>query len=75
MCSLFGTQSLIKDIISGIFILVDDQFNVGDTVKIGAHTGRVKAVSLRLTILEDKEGDVIYIPNSKINSVVVLKKE
>ncbi|MCS6956733.1 MAG: mechanosensitive ion channel family protein [Patescibacteria group bacterium] len=70
----FGAQSLAKDIISGFFIIFDNQFEVGDYVKIGSLKGKVKKITLRQTILKDEEGNIIIIPNSQINSVVKIKK-
>ncbi|MDO8497816.1 MAG: mechanosensitive ion channel [bacterium] len=66
----FGSQTLIKDLISGFFIILEDQFNLGDEVKIGTFEGRVERITLRLTVLRDKGGNLIYIPNSQINSVI-----
>lgn len=70
----FGSQTLIKDLISGFFILIEDQFNVGDYVKIGNFEGEVYKLTIRLTVLKDKEGNLIYIPNSQIVNVVRIKK-
>jgi len=64
-----GAQSLFKDIINGIFILVENQFNVGDTVKIASLTGTVEDLSLRLTTLRDGDGTLYFIPNSQIATV------
>lgn len=68
----FGSQSIIKDVISGVFIVLDDIYNVGDRVKIGSETGNVEKITLRMTILKDEKGNVVYIPNSQINAVVRL---
>lgn len=70
----FGAQTFIKDLISGFFILFEDQFNVGDRVKIGNFEGEVYRVTLRLTVLKDSKGNLIFIPNSQITTVVRLKK-
>ncbi len=70
----FGAQTLVKDIIAGFFIIAEDQFNVGDRVKIGNLEGEVYQVTLRLTILKDKKENLIYIPNSQISSVIKLKE-
>ena len=64
-----GAQSLVKDFITGIFILFEDQFGVGDEIVIGDKTGIVQAITLRTTILKDKNGDVHIIPNSEIKIV------
>lgn len=65
----FGSQSLVKDFISGIFIILEDQYNVGDTIKVGSYEGVVKKITIRLTIIKDKDGNRVYIPNSKIDIV------
>ena len=66
----FGTQSLIKDFVSGLFILIENQYNVGDRVKIGTFEGEVKKITIRSTILEDNEGRIIYLPNGTITTVI-----
>ncbi len=66
----FGAQTLVKDVICGFFIIVEDQFGVGDKVKIANIEGTVQNVTLRLTILKDKNGHLVYIPNSQISTVV-----
>lgn len=70
-----GAQSLFKDIINGIFILIENQYNVGDTVKIASLTGTVEDLSLRLTTLRDGDGTVYYIPNSQIATVSNLSRD
>jgi len=70
-----GAQSLFKDIINGIFILVENQYNVGDTVKIASLTGNVEDLTLRLTTLRDGDGTVYYIPNSQIATVSNLSRD
>lgn len=70
----FGSQSLVKDIISGFFIIFEDQFNVGDNVKIGDFEGEVVKITLRLTVLKDKTNNRIFIPNSKIETLVRFKQ-
>jgi small conductance mechanosensitive channel len=64
-----GAQSLFKDMLNGIFILVENQYNVGDTVKIASLTGTVEDLSLRLTTLRDGDGTLYMIPNSQIATV------
>ena len=54
----FGAQSLVKDFLSGIFMIVEDQFGVGDIVDVGEASGLVEGVSLRTTRLRDVEGTV-----------------
>tara|TARA_B100000959_G_scaffold226624_1_gene241274 strand:+ start:19156 stop:20295 length:1140 start_codon:yes stop_codon:yes gene_type:complete len=65
----FGAQSLVADFIAGIFIVVEDQYGVGDYVDVGAASGTVERVSLRTTILRDVEGVVWVIPNGEIRRV------
>ena len=62
----FGAQSLIKDLINGLFILMENQFGIGDVVKIGDVSGLVEEINLRRTILRDLDGVVHYIPNGEI---------
>jgi small-conductance mechanosensitive channel len=64
-----GAQSIFKDVLNGIFILVENQYNVGDQVKIAALTGSVEDLSLRLTTLRDGDGTLYFIPNSQIATV------
>lgn len=66
----FGSQTLIKDLLSGIFIITEDQFNIGDMVKIGDHIGKVEKFTLRITVLRNNENNLIYIPNSQILTVI-----
>ncbi len=68
----FGAQTFIKDLISGVFIILEDQFHIGDKIKVADYEGEVENISLRLTVLKDKKGNVVYIPNSEIKSVVRL---
>ncbi len=62
----FGAQSLVKDFVSGFFILVEDQYGVGDTVDLGEATGTVEAVGLRVTTLRDVNGTVWYVRNGEV---------
>ncbi len=62
----FGAQSLVKDFLSGIFMIFEDQYGVGDVVDIGEATGTVEAVSLRVTRLRDVNGTVWYVRNGEI---------
>jgi small-conductance mechanosensitive channel len=62
----FGAQSLVKDFLAGIFILVEDQYGVGDVVDVGEASGTIEAVSLRTTRLRDVNGTVWHVPNGQI---------
>jgi len=70
----FGAQSLVKDVISGFFILFEDQFGVGDVAKIGDFTGVVERMTLRATVLRNLEGQVYVVPNGNIQNVIVMTK-
>ena len=64
-----GAQSLFKDVLNGIFILLENQYNVGDSVRIAGLAGTVEDLTLRVTTLRDADGAVHYIPNSQIATV------
>lgn len=59
----FGAQYLIRDIIGGLFVIIEDQYNVGDVVKISGIAGVVEEINLRRTVLRDLDGIVHFIPN------------
>ena len=63
----FGAQSLVKDFISGLFILMENQYAVGDVVKIAGVTGIVEQMNLRRTVLRDLDGIVHSVPNGEIS--------
>src|SRR5204863_6616750 len=71
----FGAQSLVKDVISGFFILFEDQFSVGDVVGLGDFSGVVERMTLRATVLRNLEGQVHVVPNGNIPHVTVMTKE
>ncbi|WP_329044119.1 mechanosensitive ion channel family protein [Amycolatopsis sp. NBC_01488] len=62
----FGAQNLVKDFLSGIFMMVEDQYGVGDVVDVGAASGTVESVGLRITTLRDLKGTVWYVRNGEI---------
>ncbi|SCL41750.1 small conductance mechanosensitive channel [Micromonospora pallida] len=62
----FGAQSLVKDLIAGLFMLLEDQYGVGDTVDVGEATGVVESVGLRVTTVRDARGVLWYIRNGEI---------
>ena len=66
----FGAQSLVKDIISGFFIIFEDQFSVGDYVQIGTAVGTVEEIGLRTTKVSAYGGEIYIIPNGNITEVV-----
>ena len=65
----FGAQNLVRDFLSGIFMLVEDQYGVGDIIDAGEASGTVEAVSLRTTRLRDIHGVVWHIPNGQIQRI------
>jgi small conductance mechanosensitive channel len=65
----FGSQSLVRDFLSGIFMLVEDQYGVGDVIDTGEATGTVEAVSLRSTRLRSVDGVMWHVPNGEIRRV------
>ncbi|MET3575884.1 mechanosensitive ion channel family protein [Bhargavaea ullalensis] len=66
----FGAQSLVKDIITGFFVIFEDQFSVGDYVKIGEAVGTVEEIGLRTTKIKTYTGELYIIPNGSITEVV-----
>ena len=62
----FGAQSLVRDFLAGLFIVVEDQFGVGDFVDLGSATGVVESIGLRVTQVRDSEGTVWYVRNGEI---------
>jgi moderate conductance mechanosensitive channel len=71
----FGAQNLIKDWLSGFFILLENQYSVDDVIKVGEHSGTVERLELRRTVLRNLEGSVIVIPNGEVRTVTNLTKE
>lgn len=70
----FGAQSLVKDIISGFFILAENQIRVGDVVKIGEFEGNVEEIKVRTVILRDPAGNVHVIPNGRVEEITNMSK-
>ncbi|WP_285500514.1 mechanosensitive ion channel family protein [Actinokineospora sp. NBRC 105648] len=62
----FGAQNLVKDFLSGIFMMLEDQYGVGDVVDVGPASGTIEAVGLRVTTLRDVNGTVWYVRNGEI---------
>jgi small-conductance mechanosensitive channel len=65
----FGAQSLIRDFLTGVFMILEDQYGVGDVVDAGQATGTVEDVGLRVTKLRDENGVLWYIPNGSIQRI------
>lgn len=62
----FGAQTVVRDFLAGLFIVVEDQFGVGDTVDLGSATGVVESIRLRVTQVRDGEGTIWYVRNGEI---------
>ena len=71
----FGAQHLVRDLINGFFTIVEDQYVVGETVRIGAVVGRVEHLTLRRTVIRDIQGAVVTIPNGEISQVANLSRD
>jgi len=71
----FGAQNLVRDFINGFFIVFEDQFGVGDTIRSNNITGRVENITLRRTVVRDQFGALVTIPNSDISTVANLSRD
>ncbi len=65
----FGAQSVVEDLLRGMFMLAEDQFGVGDRIDVGAVNGYVERVTLRTTVIRDSQGTLWHVPNSEIDRV------
>lgn len=70
----FGAQSLVKDYFSGFFLLLENQIRQGDVVKLGEHAGLVEELTLRYVRLRDYDGNVHFVPNGEIHTVVNMSR-
>lgn len=68
----FGAQSLIKDFTSGLFIIIDNQYRVGDIVKLDEVAGKVEAITIRTTVLRGLDGTLYHVPNGSITATANL---
>ncbi len=71
----FGAQTLVRDTLNGLFILIENQYGIGDIVSVAGVTGRVEEVNLRRTVLRDIDGTVHSVPNSEIHVASNLTRE
>jgi small conductance mechanosensitive channel len=71
----FGAQHVVRDFINGFFTVLEDQYVVGDIVRIGDVVGRVEHMTLRRTVLRDPQGAVVTIPNGEITKVANLSRD
>lgn len=65
----FGAQNMIKDFLSGLFIIVENQYRIGDVIEVGEYSGLVEHITMRMTTLRGMDGSVYFIPNGQIPSV------
>jgi small conductance mechanosensitive channel len=70
-----GTQSVVRDVVAGCYIVLEDQYVIGDTVQIGETLGRVEQLSLRRTVVRDSRGAQVTISNGEIRSVANLSRD
>jgi len=71
----FGAQNVVRDVLSGFFIVLEDQFVVGDTVQIGETAGRVEHLTLRRTVVRDQRGAMVTIANGEIRAMANLSRD
>ena len=71
----FGAQSLVKDFVAGLFILIENQYGVGDKVKIGNFEGDVIKITMRSTVLRDNKNNIYYISNGLIKDVINMSQQ
>ena len=71
----FASQNLVRDVINGFFIILEDQYGVGDVIRVGDLAGAVERMNLRLTVLRDLEGKVHFVPNGQIDHVTVMSRD
>src|SRR2546427_2688681 len=71
----FGAQTLVRDVIMGFYIVLEDQYMVGDTVQIGDNIGRVEHLTLRRTVIRDPRGALVTIANGEIRTVSNLSRD
>jgi small conductance mechanosensitive channel len=70
-----AAQTIVKDCLNGMLILVEDQYKVGDTVRLAGLSGKVESMSLRTTMVRDSDGTLYTVPNSQITSVANLSRD
>ena len=71
----FGAQNLVRDIISGFYIILEDQYVIGDTIQIGDTLGRVEHITLRRTVVRDARGALVTVSNGDIRTVANLSRD
>jgi small-conductance mechanosensitive channel len=71
----FGAQNLVRDIITGFYIILEDQYGIGDTIQVGETIGRVEHLTLRRTVVRDPRGALVTLSNGDIRSVGNLSRD
>jgi small conductance mechanosensitive channel len=71
----FGAQNLVRDVITGIYIVLEDQYAIGDTIQVGDTTGRVEHLTLRRTVVRDARGALVTIANGDVRTVSNLSRD
>ena len=71
----FGAQNLVRDVITGLYIILEDQFVVGDTIQVGDTIGRVEHLTLRRTVVRDARGALVTLSNGDIRTVANLSRD
>src|SRR5208337_1925875 len=71
----FGAQNLVRDVITGFYIILEDQYVVGDTIQVGDTLGRVEHITLRRTVVRDSRGALVTISNGDIRTVANLSRD
>ena len=71
----FGAQNIVRDLITGFYIVLEDQYAMGDTIQVGDTTGRVENLTLRRTVLRDARGALVTIANGEIRTVSNLSRD
>src|SRR3984893_8994512 len=71
----FGAQNLVRDIITGFYIILEDQYIVGDTIQVGDTIGRVEHVTLRRTVVRESRGALVTVSNGDIRTVANLSRD
>jgi len=71
----FGSQALVKDSVTGLLILLENQYLEGEEIKINSYQGKVEEITLRKTTLRDSDGNLIFIPHGQIKTVINLSRK
>ena len=70
----FGSKTMVQDLISGLFIIMENQYAIGEKVMIGKHTGEVIKLNIRSTVLKNEDNQIVFMSNSTIKDVINLSR-